>query len=184
MTRTDAPRLETERLILRLPQESDFEGWAAFYADPEATRFIGGPQPRAVVWRRFLAFAGAWAIQGFSTFSVVEKASGRWVGNCGPWHPEGWTAPEIGWSLRRESWGKGYAVEAARAALDWSFEQLDCERIIHYVPLGHAASQAVARRLGATLSERIVMPEPFAGEEVEVWSTTRDEWLARRGEHA
>src|SRR3546814_11429497 len=80
-------------------------------ADAEAARFIGGQQARAVAWRGFLASAGAWTIQGFSMFSVIEKSSGQWIGRLGPWHPEGWPGTEVGWGLARSAWGKGYALE-------------------------------------------------------------------------
>ena len=61
---TDSPRLETERLILRVPQLGDFERYAALLADEEACRFIGGHMPRPAAWRRFLQMPGAWAVQG------------------------------------------------------------------------------------------------------------------------
>jgi RimJ/RimL family protein N-acetyltransferase len=53
----------------------DFEGWAAFMADPEATRYLGGPQPRALAWRSFMTMAGAWHLQDFSMFSVIERGA-------------------------------------------------------------------------------------------------------------
>jgi RimJ/RimL family protein N-acetyltransferase len=87
-------------------------------------RHLGGVQPRSVAWRGFLQMAGAWTIQGFSMFSVIEEVSGRWIGRIGPWRPEGWPGPEVGWALSRDVWGKGYATEAATAAMDWVFDEL------------------------------------------------------------
>ena len=81
------PSVETERLILRPPTAEDFEPWVAFGADAEVARFLGGVQTPAMVWRTMCAVAGAWTINGFSMFSVVEKASGRWIGRLGPWMP-------------------------------------------------------------------------------------------------
>ena len=107
------PTLETSRLLLRPPAFDDFEPWAALLADPEAARFIGGAQGRAAAWRNLALMTGAWALQGFSNFSVIEKASGRWIGRAGPWHPEGWPGPEVGWAFDRSAWGRGYATEAA-----------------------------------------------------------------------
>lgn len=89
------PVIETERLILRPFAPEDFEGWAEMMADEDTARFIGGVQPRAAAWRGFLTMAGAWTIQGFSMFSVVEKDTGRWVGRLGPWVPEGWPGTEV-----------------------------------------------------------------------------------------
>ena len=93
-------------------------------ADEEAARYLGGVQPRPVAWRGFLSMAGAWAIQGFAMFSVIEKSSGRWIGRLGPWMPEGWPGTEVGWGIAREAWGKGYATEGAIAAIDWAFDDI------------------------------------------------------------
>ena len=71
------PTIETSRLILRPPIEEDLDGWAAFTADEEAVRYLGGPQPRETAWRFMAAMAGSWALKGFGMFSVVEKESGR-----------------------------------------------------------------------------------------------------------
>ena len=127
------PTLETERLILRPPAAEDFEPWVAFGADPEVAQFIGGVQTPAMVWRAMCAVAGAWTITGFSMFSVVEKESGRWIGRLGPWMPVGWPGTEVGWALAREAWGKGYAVEGATAAIDWAFDELGWDEVIHAI---------------------------------------------------
>ena len=96
------PTLETARLILRPTSLEDLDGFAALSADPEVARFLGGVQTRAAAWRGLCTIAGSWALQGFSVFSVLEKATGRWVGRIGPWQPEGWPGTEVGWSLLRE----------------------------------------------------------------------------------
>src|SRR5215468_9895460 len=117
-------RLETPRLILRPTASEDFEPWAAFMADADASKFVGGPQPRPVAWRGFMSMAGAWSMQGFAMFSIIEKASGRWIGRLGPWMPEGWPGTEVGWAIVRDCWGRGYAPEGAAAATDWAFDHL------------------------------------------------------------
>ena len=121
-------QVETARLILRQPRLSDLEAWAQFMADPEAANHIGGVQPRSVVWRSLAAMAGAWAIAGFGMFSVLEKSSGEWIGRLGPWNPDGWPGTEVGWGIRREYWGRGYACEGSIAAIDWAFAQLGWSR--------------------------------------------------------
>lgn len=125
------PVLETERLILRAPEPQDFDAWAAFCADPETMRFLGGPTDRIGAWRIMSGMAGGWMSRGFSMFSVVEKATGRWVGRLGPWQPEGWPGTEVGWGLSRDAWGRGYAVEGAAAAVDWAFDVLGWTEVIH-----------------------------------------------------
>ena len=173
-------RIETERLILRPPQAGDFAGWTTFFADPEATRHLGGPRGEPLAWRHFLMMVGAWNIQGASCFSLIDKRSGKWLGWSGPWHPVGWPGREVGWSLVREAWGQGYATEAATAAVDWVFRETDWDEVVHLITPDNLASQAVARRLGSSILRRIEMPEPFSGEVVDVWGQRRDAWLRRR----
>jgi RimJ/RimL family protein N-acetyltransferase len=173
------PTLETERLVLRPPAADDFEPWVAFGADTEVARFIGGVQTPAMVWRTMCAVAGAWTINGFSMFSVIEKASGRWIGRLGPWRPVGWPGPEVGWALAREAWGKGYAVEGATAAIDWAFATLDWMEVIHAIDRENVRSAGVARRLGSRLMRHSVLPDPL-NVPVQIWGQTREEWLARR----
>src|SRR5262249_35035856 len=108
----DDLRVETPRLILRVPLLEDFDAWAAMMADAEAARFIGGTMSRAVTWRQVMMMIGAWHAHGFAMFSVIEKATGRWIGRVGPWMPEGWPGSEVGWAIVRECWGRGFATEA------------------------------------------------------------------------
>ena len=133
MPNRELPQLETARLLLRPPQLQDFERWAEFAADPVATRFLGGAQPRPMAWRAMMTMAGSWALAGFAMFSVIEKASGRWIGRLGPWQPEGWPGTEVGWSLHPEAWGKGYATEGATAAMDYAFDVLGWDEVIHCI---------------------------------------------------
>lgn len=175
------PTLETERLILRVQCLEDFERFAELRADEEASRHIGGLMTRAAAWRRFLEMPGAWAVQGFAMFSVVEKASGKWIGNIGPWQPDGWPGTEIGWALHRDAWGKGYALEAAAAAIDWAFANLGWIEVIHSIDLDNVASQKLAQRLGSRNRGRGRLPAPFEDVEIDIWGQTREEWFARRG---
>ncbi|MET3653998.1 GNAT family N-acetyltransferase [Dyella japonica] len=172
-------RIETERLILRPTQPEDFDGWAALMADEENSRHIGGPQPRAIAWRGFLTMAGAWSMQGFAMFSVIEKSTGLWIGRMGPWFPEGWPGREIGWGLSRQAWGKGYAVEGATACMDFAFDQLGWDEVIHSIEPTNTPSQAVAKRLGSRLRGQGRLPAPFENIPVEIWGQTRDEWKRR-----
>jgi RimJ/RimL family protein N-acetyltransferase len=178
--RSDSPRLETSRLILRLPRIEDFDGYAELHADEEAARHIGGTLPRAAAWRKFLQMPGAWAIQGFAMFSLVEKASGQWIGQAGPWKPEGWPGTEVGWSLRREFTGKGYACEAATAAIDWAFDALGWSEVIHSIQLPNRASIMLAERLGSVYRGMENLPPPYEDVEIGVWGQTRAQWMASR----
>jgi RimJ/RimL family protein N-acetyltransferase len=177
------PVLETARLILRVPRRDDFAGWAALDADGVAMRFLGGVKPRFEAWKHFLATAGAWHVQGFAPFSVIEKQTGCWVGRVGPLRPEGWPGTEIGWTLARAAWGKGYATEAAAVAADWAFANLGWSEIIHCIAPENGASQAVALRLGSEKRGPGNMPAPLDQEPIDIWGQTREAWFARRSTH-
>jgi RimJ/RimL family protein N-acetyltransferase len=181
MSLTHTPRLETARLLLRPFSSEDFDGYAAFQADAESTRHLGGPQPRSVAWRTFLTMAGAWSIQGFAMFSVIEKASGQWIGRVGPWLPEGWPGTEVGWGIARDRCGLGYATEAATAAIGWAFDTLGWQEVIHVIDVDNFASQAVARKLGSRNRGRGKLPAPYEAAVIDVWGQTRAEWRARAG---
>lgn len=179
MSRLDTV-LHTPRLTLRVPRVEDFERYAELLADEEATRFIGGSLLRAPAWRKFLQMPGAWVLQGFAMFSVIETTSGRWLGQMGPWRPEGWPGNEIGYAFHRDAWGQGFAVEAGIAARDWAFETLGWDEIIHCIAPDNAASQKVAQRLGSRLRGPSRLPPPFEEAPIEIWGQTRDDWAAAR----
>jgi RimJ/RimL family protein N-acetyltransferase len=174
------PCLETARLILRPIRLEDFAGWATVMADEESARYIGGRQSRPIAWRGFLSMAGAWRVQGFGMFSVLEKATRRWIGRVGPWRPQGWPGNEIGWNLRRDCWGHGYATEAAEATIDWAFEHLGWKDIIHCIAPANLASQRVATKLGSLNRGRVQLPEPYRDAVVDEWGQTRAEWYESR----
>lgn len=175
------PVLETARLILRTPNAQDFDAWAALSTDPEVMLHLGGVQSRFTAWKQFLAAVGAWHVQGFYCFSVIEKSSGQWIGRVGPLQPVDWPGTEIGWTLARRAWGRGYALEAALIATDWAFDQLGWSQIIHCIAPANTTSQALATRLGSRKRGPARMPAPHDDEPIELWGQTREEWFTRRG---
>jgi RimJ/RimL family protein N-acetyltransferase len=174
------PTIETARLILRPPIAADFDPWADFMADAESARFVGGVQAKAAAWRGFMSMCGAWAIDGFGMFCVVEKATGAWVGRLGPWRPYGWPGTEVGWGVVRTAWGKGYATEGAAAAIDWAIDHLGWTDIIHCIDPENTPSQAVAKRLGSVNRGPGQMPAPCEAAPIDIWGQTAAEWRARR----
>ena len=173
-------RIETERLLLRVPRTEDFDRFAELHANESAARHIGGHVPRAAAWRRFLWQPGAWALQGFGMFAVVERGTGLWLGQAGPWKPEGWPGNEIVYSFHPDAWGRGYASEAAVAAIAWALANLGWDDFIHCIAPANAASQAVARRLGSTLRGPGRLPPPHEDAAVEVWGQSRAQWQDNR----
>jgi RimJ/RimL family protein N-acetyltransferase len=180
LTADDGPVLETARLKLRLWCGADIAPNTAMLSDPGTARFItvdGKPITDELNgWRNAAIMAGHWALHGAGMFVVEEKSSGTFVGRVGPWFPPGWPGFEVGWGIAKEFRGQGYAVEGARAAIDWSFATFEIDRIIHCIDRENAASEAVARRLGA---EKQGETDLF-GHVADVWVTSRDKWLAAK----
>ena len=176
---TNAPVIETERLILRRWQETDIEPNTEMLADPVSARFItsdGKPVTEAFFgWRNAAIMAGHWALHGFGMFVVEEKQTGLFVGRVGPWWPAGWPGLEVGWGVASRLRGKGYAIEAATASIDWVFAQFTIDQIVHCIDRENIASQYVARRLGASIESEF----DLFGHLADVWVTRREAWRAR-----
>ena len=166
--------LETTRLTLRMLRESDLEAYAEMVADPEVMRFIGDGKPlsRPFAWRNLAMMIGHWQLRGYGLWAVEERSSGQLVGRIGFWNPEGWPGFELGWMLRRQSWGRGYATEGARAALDFAFRNLKQPAVISLILPGNAASIRVAQRLGERLEGRVDM----MGQSALHYRITRAQW--------
>ena len=171
--------LQTDRLILRRLRESDFDAYAEMCADPEVMRYLGDGQPltRPLAWRNLAMMVGHWSLRGYGLWAVEERSSGVLVGRIGFWNPEGWPGFELGWTLRRSFWGRGYATEAARAALEFAFTRLGQARVISLIHPQNAASIRVALRLG----ERLVDSTEVLGKPAMVYRITREEWEATKG---
>ena len=146
-------QLETERLLLRMwREETDFELFAEMCADPEVMRYLGGKTfDRLEAWRSMAFHIGHWQMRGYGHFAVEEKATGRFIGRIGCLNPVGWPAFEIGWTLARHAWGRGYATEGGRRALDYAFNELDKSHVISLINPNNKGSIAVAERLGEKL---------------------------------
>ena len=147
------PEISTERLIMRGWQESDLAPWAAMNADPEVRQYVGP----------LLTFeqAAAWALNfqddldryGFGFWALEVRASGEFIGFTGLGIVDGEmpvTGIEIGWRLARPAWGRGYATEAALAAMDYGFGVMGRPEIVAVTMARNLRSQAVMRRIGMT----------------------------------
>lgn len=152
----EAPTIETERLVLRGYRLEDFPRVAATWADPEVVRHISGGRPSTEeeTWARFLRNIALWPMLGYGYWAAVEKSSGRFVGDVGladfkrEIEPSLKGVPEIGWVLARWSHGRGYATEAARAALQWLERTLGPQRTVCIVDVDNRASVRVAEKCG------------------------------------
>ena len=149
MNAIDIPVLETGRLRLRGWIPEDYDPFAEFYADPVASRFVGGPRDREAAWRALAMYAGHWTLLGHGYWAVEEKETGAFVGAVGVWRSEGWPEEELGYWIVPSRHRRGYAVEAARAARDHAFAVLGLDTLVSYIDPANEPSKKVAARLGA-----------------------------------
>lgn len=159
--RANAPVIETERLRLRGFRMEDFPDVAAYKADPEMMRFVGGVENEFKAWKSFAAMVGAWSLLGFGYFCIARKDTDGCIGHCALLQPPGWPGREVGYTLARSAQGKGYAAEAAAAALRFAYEQLGWTTAISVIDPDNHSSQKVARKLGATRERERVLVQDF-----------------------
>lgn len=173
-------RLESDRLLLRPTSVDDFLPFMAFCGDEQVMQHLGGVQPPAVAWRTLATITGSWQLLGYSMFSVLEKDSGQWVGRVGPWQPQGWPGTEVGWGIRADRWGHGYAAEAARICVDWAFDVLGWEEVIHVIAPADQASKTIAAQLGSQFWRTGNLPPPYDANAIEIWGQSQQAWRCRR----
>lgn len=141
-------------MILRPHGLSDFDDSFALWSDPEITRHISGqPQTREAVWQRLLRYAGLWSLIGYGYWAVCERDTGRFVGEVGlaDFHRDidwGEDAPECGWVISPRAQGRGYATEAAAAALAWRDRMLPGRRTVCMIGAENGASLRIAHKCG------------------------------------
>ena len=166
--------LETDRLLMRWFRESDFEQHSRICTDPEVMRFLndGRPMTTIEIWRQIAYFIGHWHLLNYGIWAVEEKSSGKLVGRIGFMNPRGWPGFELGWTLARDSWGKGYATEGAARALEYAFTDLDRDHVISLIIPENQGSIKVAERLGETVEGRTEL----MGKETLVYGISRDKW--------
>lgn len=150
----NVPVLQTERLTLRRHQLADFDASAAMWGDPEVAKYIGGrPFTRMESWTKLLRYVGHWELLGFGYWAVVETASGRFVGEVGfaDFHREldpPLDTPEQGWALAPWAHGRGYAMEAVRAALAWGAANFKEPRTVCLIDPANTPSIRLAEKCG------------------------------------
>ncbi|MBK9004843.1 MAG: GNAT family N-acetyltransferase [Sphingomonadales bacterium] len=149
-----APTLTTDRLILAPLSLDHWEAYAAAWANPQMTAFIGGqPRTRTESWGKFLAAAALWQFMGYGYWSFLDRATGKFLGNGGLASFERGIAelegvPEAGWAFIPEAWGKGLATEAMTAVLKWADGHVEAPEVRCIIDPGNRASRAVAEKLG------------------------------------
>src|SRR5215213_1805419 len=143
--------LETERLFLRRFNENDIEAVFAMRSDADVMRFIREPQTNrseAESWVNLVS--SRWETDKIGFCALFEKSSGEFVGWCGLWRLKETGETEIGYALFKEFRGRGYAVEASEAFLNYGFETLNLKEIVAVARPENRASRRVMERLGMT----------------------------------
>jgi RimJ/RimL family protein N-acetyltransferase len=145
------PELSTERLRMRAPRFDDYERWVEMFGDPGVGRGLGkGDKPLTPheAWVDLSMLTGHWLLRGFGHWVLEERGGGEVVGRAGLYHPPDWPGLEVGWTVAREHWGKGYAPEAGRAACVWAHSELGVDHILSLIHPDNTQSMRVAEKLG------------------------------------
>ena len=176
--------IETERLRLRDWVEADIEPFIRHTNTPAVMRWLGGvlaPEAhRDKIHQRIMPWQHE---RGFTFWVVERKADDELLGFCGIKIADAEGSPvegeyEIGWRLREDAWGQGYAREAAAASLDFAFDRLGAERVVALTFEGNAPSWGLMKRLGMTRRADLDYDDPGFPElnPTIVYSIGREEW--------
>lgn len=169
--------IDTKRLLLRGWKPDDHAPFAAMCGDPDVMRHIGNGTTRTAedAARLIRSFAKDWVERGFGLFAVEAKQTGNLNGFTGlslpGFLPEVLPSVEIGWRFSRQSWGQGYASEAALAALAFGVDELGLTDIVSICQIGNGASERIMQKLGLILDRRTI--DPTCGREVVVYRLPR-----------
>jgi RimJ/RimL family protein N-acetyltransferase len=166
----EAPRIETERLVLRAFVASDIEPIVAMWAKEDVSRYIGGRAlGREEAWRKALAACGQWAVLGYGYWIAELKSDRQVVGQLGfadfkrEMEPSIEGLPELGYVFDTCVHGQGIAFEACVAALDWADTTLNVASYPAIISPQNEASIRLAERLGfAREADAIYHDEPIA----------------------
>lgn len=182
-------RIETGRLVLRDWREQD---WAEFFRvtnTPAVMRWLGGVMDAEGMAKQRARVEGCRAANGYCFWVVERKADAALLGFCGLKRADapGSTvagAMEIGWRLREDAWGQGYAREAAIAALDAAFDRLGAEEVVALTVIDNSASWGLMERLGMQRRAELDYDDNRYGppwRRAIVYSIDRDRWGRRNG---
>lgn len=167
------PFIHTERLLLRGWTPDDLAPFAAMCADPEVMRYIrdGKTRSRAQSARSIASFQQGWRARGYGLFAVEAKDTGDLIGFAGlsspDFLPEVYPSVEIGWRFSKPNWGRGYASEAAAAALAFGVKDRGITDIVSICQIENGASARIMQKLGMVFDRRTT--DPSCGHAVDVY---------------
>lgn len=177
-------RLETARLVLRDWQEDDWFEFFRVTNTPAVMRWLGGVMDEDGMAKQRTRVEACRAANAFCFWAVERKDDGALLGFCGLKRADapGSTvagAVEVGWRLREDSWGRGYAREAAIAALDTAFGRFGAEEVVALTVDGNTGSWGLMKRLGMRRREELDYDDPRyppPWRRSIVYSLARDSW--------
>jgi RimJ/RimL family protein N-acetyltransferase len=181
-------RLETGRLVLRRWRDGDLDLWLEHLNTAEVKALLCGVQAPEAVAERFAKMEQSWARDGFSFLAVDLRENGLFLGTAGIGRitnegvPAGLRdAIQIGWQLRADCWGQGYATEAARAVLAWAFGSLELRVIYGQTSESNPASWRIMEKLGMERLPALDYDAPDYPPEdnpTKLYGLTREAWIA------
>ncbi|WP_120716841.1 GNAT family N-acetyltransferase [Tsuneonella amylolytica] len=183
----DDVRIETDRLVLRDWREGDLPRFLEGTNTPAVMRWLGGVMDESGQAALVERVTGCRARNGFCFWIVERKSDGAVLGFCGLKRADapGSTVTgqfEVGWRLREDAWGQGYAREAATAALDAAFGRFGADEVVALTVDGNAPSWGLMLRLGMRRREDLDYVDPRYGADLNpttVYSIDKAAWDAR-----
>ena len=142
--------LETARLRLRELTARDADALQAVLGDPIAMQYYPSAFDRPAIEAWIGKNISRYLRDGHSLWAMLLKDTGELIGDCGcaVQEVEGRNEVEIGYHVRRDLWGKGYATEAARACMEYAFAKLGAQRVISMIRPENMPSRRVAEKNG------------------------------------
>jgi len=152
------PNLNTDRLLLRAFEKDDLDPFASMVSDLEVMQratYDGTTMNRTRAWNWLCFMLGHWHMRGFGIWGVEEKTSGELIGRIGLQFLDSFDDVELVWMLAKSAWGKGFAAEGARAAIDFGLNTLAIPRIAAVIPQENKPSIRLAERLGMEMEKEV-----------------------------
>ena len=178
--------IETERLLLRNWRTADFKPFVQATNTPAVMKWLGGVKQPDELRERLAGAFMAWQEElGFTFWALERRSDGGLIGFCGLKLADDEGSPvvgeyEVGWRLREDAWGQGYAKEAAIGSLDYAFDRLGADRVVALTVTGNEPSWGLMERLGMKRRPDLDYEGPdWAETPVIVYLIGRDEWQAR-----
>ncbi len=156
------PSLNTERLLLRAFEKDDLDSFAAMVSNLEVMQqatYDGNTITRNQAWNWLCIMLGHWYMRGFGIWGIEEKSSGELIGRIGFQFLESFDDVELVWMLAKSAWGKGFASEGARAAIDYGLNTLALPRISAVIRMENKPSIRLAERLGMEMEKEVERQE-------------------------